>query len=114
MGAGFGSRALAKCKAATATSTTVTNRSNSRLQLLYSQPILITNGSRSTVNQAAGLQLLYSQPGLITNGSRSTVNQAVLPLIPLVKPLSQFPRPTYLDQYSKFLGFPSNLQICTN
>merc|ERR1712121_593382 len=48
----------------------------SRLQLLYSQPILITNGSRSTLNQAARLQLLYSQPGLITNGSRSTVNQA--------------------------------------
>merc|ERR1711867_207077 len=39
-------------------------------------PGLITNGSRSTVNQAARLQLLYSQPGLITNGSRSTVNQA--------------------------------------
>merc|ERR1711873_23252 len=60
-----------------------------RLQLLYSQPILITNGSRNTVNQAARLQLLYSQPGLITNGSRSTVNQAVLPMIPLVKDFHQ-------------------------
>ena len=73
--------ASAKCNPATATSTsarsstTATNQSDSRLQLLYSQPGLITNGSRSTVNQAARLQLLYSQPGLITNGSRSTVNQ---------------------------------------
>merc|ERR1711873_324823 len=56
--AGFGNRTTAKCKPATATSTsarsstTATNQSDSRLQLLYSQPGLITNGSRSTVNQA--------------------------------------------------------------
>ena len=41
------------------------------------------------IKELRGTLMQSSKPGLITNGSRSTVNQAVLPLIPLVKDFHQ-------------------------